>query len=383
MSNERLVEPQSLGLNPAKVDKLLQRVRREVDEGLLPAAQVALARHGKIGVFESFGEVTATALTPIFSATKAITSAAAWLLFQEGKLAEHEKVAEIIPEFGTNGKQEVTVEQLFTHTAGFPHAPFRPVQWLDKDERYGRFAQWRLTWPAGSRFEYHPSSSMWVIGELIERRSGQSFVDFVKQRVLQPLQLDNLFVGLPRAENERALACAYVGEPLTAQDYADMGMPEPPETEVTEQALLSFNDFAVRAVGVPGGGGYANAADLALFHQALWLGGLDGVELWREDTLRSARRIRTGDLCDPLFNKVANRGLGIIISGDESRSFRGFGKTNSALAFGHNGAGGQLAWVDPATGLSLAYLTPGHDRNGVRQAKRSVAISSLAADCLS
>jgi len=383
MSNERLVEPQSLGLNPAKVDKLLQRVRREVDEGLLPAAQVALARHGKIGVFESFGEVTATALTPIFSATKAITSAAAWLLFQEGKLAEHEKVAEIIPEFGTNGKQEVTVEQLFTHTAGFPHAPFRPVQWLDKDERYGRFAQWRLTWPAGSRFEYHPSSSMWVIGELIERRSGQTFVDFVKQRVLQPLQLDNLFVGLPRAENERALACAYVGKPLTAQDYADMGMPEPPETEVTEQALLSFNDFAVRAVGVPGGGGYANAADLALFHQALWLGGLDGVELWREDTLRSARRIRTGDLCDPLFNKVANRGLGIIISGDESRSFRGFGKTNSALAFGHNGAGGQLAWVDPATGLSLAYLTPGHDRNGVRQAKRGVAISSLAADCLS
>jgi len=383
MSNERLVEPQSLGLNPAKVDKLLQRVRREVDEGLLPAAQVALARHGKIGVFESFGEVTATALTPIFSATKAITSAAAWLLFQEGKLAEHEKVAEIIPEFGTNGKQEVTVEQLFTHTAGFPHAPFRPVQWLDKDERYGRFAQWRLTWPAGSRFEYHPSSSMWVIGELIERRSGQSFVDFVKQRVLQPLQLDNLFVGLPRAENERALACAYVGKPLTAQDYADMGMPEPPETEVTEQALLSFNDFAVRAVGVPGGGGYANAADLALFHQALWLGGLDGVELWREDTLRSARRIRTGDLCDPLFNKVANRGLGIIISGDESRSFRGFGKTNSVLAFGHNGAGGQLAWVDPATGLSLAYLTPGHDRNGVRQAKRGVAISSLAADCLS
>ena len=383
MSNERLVEPQSLGLNPAKVDKLLQRVRREVDEGLLPAAQVALARHGKIGVFESFGEVTATALTPIFSATKAITSAAAWLLFQEGKLAEHEKVAEIIPEFGTNGKQEVTVEQLFTHTAGFPHAPFRPVQWLDKDERYGRFAQWRLTWPAGSRFEYHPSSSMWVIGELIERRSGQSFVDFVKQRVLQPLQLDNLFVGLPRAENERALACAYVGKPLTAQDYADMGMPEPPETEVTEQALLSFNDFAVRAVGVPGGGGYANAADLALFHQALWLGGLDGVELWREDTLRSARRIRTGDLCDPLFNKVANRGLGIIISGDESRSFRGFGKTNSALAFGHNGAGGQLAWVDPATGLSLAYLTPGHDRNGVRQAKRGVAISSLVADCLS
>ena len=125
----------------------------------------------------------------------------------------------------------------------------------------------------------------------------------------------------------------------------------------------------------------ANAADLALFHQALLHGGLDGVELWSEEMRTSARRIRTGDLTDPMFRKPANRGLGIIISGDESRSFRGFGKTNSPQAFGHNGAGGQLAWVDPATGLSLGYVTPGHDRNSIRQARRGVAISSLAAEC--
>ena len=151
---------------------------------------------------------------------------------------------------------------------------------------------------------------------------------------------------------------------------------------LTEAAILNFNDPAVRAVGVPGGGGYANAADLALFYQALLTGGLDGVTLWSQDMLQSAREIRSGDLTDMMFNKAANRGLGIIISGDESRSFRGFGKTNSPQAFGHNGAGGQLAWVDPATGISLAYLTPGHDRNSIRQARRGVAISSLAAECL-
>ena len=160
-----------------------------------------------------------------------------------------------------------------------------------------------------------------------------------------------------------------------------MGMPVPPETEVTEEAILRFNDPAIRAVGVPGGGGYANAADLALFYQALLHGGLDGTQVWAQATLEDARRIRSGDLQDMMFNKPANRGLGIIISGDESRSFRGFGKTNSPDAFGHNGAGGQLAWVDPATGISLAYLTPGHDRNSVRQARRGVAISSLAAVC--
>ncbi|MCZ6855805.1 MAG: hypothetical protein O7G86_17975, partial [Gammaproteobacteria bacterium] len=61
---------------------------------------------------------------------------------------------------------------------------------------------------------------------------------------------------------------------------------------------------------------------------------------------------------------------------------RGFGKTNSADTFGHNGAGGQLAWADPAPGISLGYCTSGHDRNTLRQGRRGVAISSYAAVCL-
>jgi CubicO group peptidase (beta-lactamase class C family) len=381
MLEQRMTDAEALGLDPQKVETLLARVRREVDEGLLPAAQVAVARHGKVGVFESYGDAKPDSLTPLFSATKAITSAAAWLLFQEGKLAEEELVADIIPEFASNGKDVITVEQLFTHTAGFPHAPFRPLQWLDKTERADRYQQWRLTWEPGTRFEYHPSSSMWVIAEIIERRSGTGFTEFVRDRVLNPLQLHDMFVGLPDSENARSLPCSHAGDPLTEEDFKKMGMPVPPETEVTEEAILNFNRPEIRAVGVPGGGGMANAADLALFHQALLHGGLDGVELWNEEMLASARRIRTGDMTDPMFRKPANRGLGIIISGDESRSFRGFGKTNSPQAFGHNGAGGQLAWVDPASGISLGYVTPGHDRNSIRQARRGVAISSLAAEC--
>jgi len=62
-------------------------------------------------------------------------------------------------------------------------------------------------------------------------------------------------------------------------------------------------------------------------------------------------------------------------------NYRGFGKTNSALAFGHGGAGGQIGWADPATGISIGYTTNGFDRNDLRQARRGVAISSLAAVC--
>lgn len=382
MSEQILAAASERGLVVDQVAKLLERAQKEVNEGLLPAAQIALAKDGELVFQASYGSAKDDSLTCIFSATKAITSAAAWLLMQEGKLSESEIVADIIPEFAANEKDQITVEQLFTHTAGFPSAPFAPLDWDDKEARLSRFARWRLNWEPGSKFEYHASSSMYVIAELIERRSGMGYREFVRNRVLGPLGLKNLFVGLPASENARALPCEHVGDALTPEDYKKLGVPVPPVTEVTEEAILAFNRPDVRAVGVPGGGGFATAGDLALFHQALLHGGLPGSEaLWPESTRTNVRRIRSGDFTDMLFKKPANRALGLIISGDDSRSFRGFGKSNSPDAFGHNGAGGQLAWADPATGLSLGYVTPGHDRNSIRQGSRGVAISSIAAQC--
>jgi CubicO group peptidase (beta-lactamase class C family) len=383
-----MARAEAAGLNPTRVIRLLERVRREVDDGLLPAVQIAVARDGRLALSETFG-AGASAASPdsgeptplicVFSATKAITAAAAWILIQNGRLDEHALVADLVPEFATNGKHIVTVQQLFTHTAGFPHAPFRPLDWLDRERRLQRFAQWRLTWEPGSRYEYHPTASMWVIAEIIERCSGQEFRAFVREQVLQPLGLADLYLGLPEAENHRVMPCAHVGNALTVEDYASLGLPVPPVTEVTEEAILNFNRPEIRAVGVPGGGAIMTAAALALFYQALLHGRLDGPEVWTGEMRESARRIRSGDLKDPLYGRRANRALGIIIAGDDDRHIRGFGRGNSPEAFGHNGAGGQLAWADPASGLSLAYLTSGHDRNAVRQARRGVAIGSLAA----
>jgi CubicO group peptidase (beta-lactamase class C family) len=157
----------------------------------------------------------------------------------------------------------------------------------------------------------------------------------------------------------------------------------PPETEVTEEAVTRFNTAPFREVGVPGGGAATGAADLALFYQALLTGQApDGRTLWKRETLDWVREIRTGDFVDPLFRKRAWRGLGITISGDADRVFRGYGRTGSELMFGHNGAGGQIAWADPVSGVSFVYLTNGFDRDPVRQGRRGVALSSLAGDLL-
>ncbi len=158
-------------------------------------------------------------------------------------------------------------------------------------------------------------------------------------------------------------------------------MPVPPLTEVTEVNLQRFNEAPVRRAGIPGGGGTMGAGELALFYQAL-LGEIGGDEIWRPETIAMAREVRSGDLRDPLFGKLANRGLGLMIAGDAERNYRGFGHTNSEYAFGHGGAGGQIAWADPETGISLGYCTNGHDRDTIRQARRGIGISSRAAACL-
>ncbi|HTO55112.1 MAG TPA: serine hydrolase domain-containing protein [Myxococcota bacterium] len=395
MLDQRLVakSPEDVGIDSKQLEALFERAEKEVAEGLLPSAQIAIARNGRIAGMRSFGRVrkgersepaTNETLYCVFSSTKAITSAAAWLLIQEGSLDVRCKVSELVPEFRENGKEQVVIEQLFTHTAGFPHAPFVPADFPDPKKRRERFAAWRLNWQPGTKFEYHPSSSMYVIADIIERITGQTYGDFVRQRIAKPLGLEDLWVGLPRELHGRLADCVHVGEALTEEDYRKLGIPQPPVTEVTEEAITSFNRPEVRTAGIPGGGGTMTAAELALFYQSLLDGGksLAGRELWKPDTLAGACQVRSGELRDLLFRKLANRALGVIVAGDSDRTYRGFGHTNSELAFGHGGAGGQIAWADPKTGISIGYCTDGHDRNNMRQGRRGVGISSRAASCL-
>ncbi|MEO8606040.1 MAG: serine hydrolase domain-containing protein [bacterium] len=382
--------PQTMGLDPDKLEALFSRAEKEVRAGLLPSMQIAVARHGRVVATRTVGRVTYAGrdaaatddtLYVIFSCTKAIVSAAAWLLIEEGALDIDLRVADLLPEFGTNGKHVVTVEQLFTHTCGFPYAPFSARDWDDPQARRARFGSWRLTWEPGTRFEYHPTASMWVIAALIEHVTGQSFRDVIRTRIAQPLGLDDLWVGLAAAQHHRLADVTHVGEPPSPDALRELGFPTAIPREVAEEALGNFNVAAVREVGIPGGGGTTTASTLALFYQAL-LGhrrAASGDAVWKPTTVEMARRVRTGELRDAIFGRHANRGLGIVVAGDEERVFRGFGHGGSALAFGHNGAGGQLAWADPDSGMSFVYLTNGCDRHPVRQARRGVALNSLAA----
>ncbi|MDJ0866897.1 MAG: serine hydrolase domain-containing protein [Myxococcota bacterium] len=377
------------GIDPERLRALFERTARGVEPHPGCSAQVAVARHGRLAGFASFGRAPIAGaeraaepgtLFVLFSVTKAITASAVWILLQEGKLALDDRVADAVPEFGENGKGAVTVEQLLTHTCGFPKAEMPPSVWADRERRLEQFARWRLEWEPGSRFVYHGLSSMWVLAELIERVSGQDHRAFIRGRVARPLGLDDLHVGLPHDQNHRVADVVPVGEAPAEGGRQQLLVDAP---AISDAEYTRFNEPRMRALGIPGGGGIATAAAVAMFYQGVLEDAAGrGPGVWQRDQLAEVFRPRTGDLLDPMTKQPALRGLGVVVAGPEGRVFRGFADACSPRAIGHMGAGGQIAWADPETGLSFAYVTNGAWRDPVRQGAQGLTLSTLAARAL-
>jgi CubicO group peptidase (beta-lactamase class C family) len=345
------------------ISQLLDAAHSLVDTGATPACQVAVARDNELLCFETFGAATNESRFCVFSATKPIVASAVWLLIGDGLLDVARPVAHYIPEFATNGKEVVTVEQVLLHTAGFPFARMDPVEGADTVTRVKRFTEWELEWEPGSRFEYHGLSAHWVLAELIERLSdeGDDFRDVIEARICESLGLPRL-LGIPEEEQDDIIDGVRIGEPS--------------ETDLIDPYTL--NEPAVRAAGVPGGGAYMTAATMARFYQAV-LHNPDA--LWDAGVLTDAKTNIRCRYNDPLMNVPVNRTIGLVLAGDDGlHQFRYamFGKENSPGAFGHGGAYSQVAWADPATGISFAFVKNGLQTDLLADAVKVLPLSDLA-----
>jgi CubicO group peptidase (beta-lactamase class C family) len=354
---------------PDPVDQLLETARKDVDRGWLPACQLAVARDDELLCFETFGDATNATRFQAFSATKPIVASAVWLLIGDGDLDITRSVADYVPEFATNGKHVVTVEQVLLHTGGFPNAPMDALEGADARRRRARFETWRLEWEPGSRFEYHAGAAHWVLVDLIERLTGADFRDVVEQRVCTPIGLPRV-LGIASAHQDDVATLLPVGD--TTADAVAAG---------DDTLGFRFNDPAVRAAGVPGGGAIMTAADLARFYQALMH---DTRGVWNPDVLADATGNIRCTLPEPLFDLAVNRSIGLVIAGDDGKHtmrYAGFGDANSPRAFGHAGLHMQVGWGDPESGLSFAYFTNGVDTDVMREGVRGVVLAGLAARC--
>ena len=381
-------------LSAAGVQALRARAQREIDEGNVPSCQYALALDGEVLVHETLGDASPAARYSIWSSTKPIFSSVVWQLMGEGKLDPAAPVVELWPEFAANGKDKVTLEHLLLFTAGFPEAKLDLATLDDREARVRQMEHWTLDYEPGTAFAYHGLSAHHVMAELVERVSGTDWRIALRERVLDPLGLDRLELGVPIDHQGDILPLVDTGEPATEQEYAeDLGLPELPPAfrealaEMTAVSgaspnapLYDFQQPHVLAAGLPGGGAVSDAASVALFYQHLLH---DPKGVWDPAVLHDVKT-NVRNLLAGHFGLVANRTLGLELQGEgRGAHYRiGFGSASPAT-FGHGGAVGQVALADPTNGLSFAYLTNGCDLNGVRQGRRGRELTALAVACVS
>ncbi|MSP76443.1 MAG: class A beta-lactamase-related serine hydrolase [Rhodospirillaceae bacterium] len=341
---------ESLGFRLEQIDRLTALIERHIAEGRYPGCQIALARHGKLGLFKSFGNA-ATEPKPraaaddtlwlLYSNTKVVTAVALWALAERGLFSFSDKIADHVPEFAKNAKGNITVLQAITHQAGYPNAVVGPDAWADHKRLREVVCDFPLEWSPGSKVHYHGQTAHWTLGVLIEALTGKDFRDVIRETVCEKLGLGReLYVGLPEAEFGRA---------------ADMHEPLP--NGGGSRPLADNNSVAWRKSGGPGSAGYATARAMAALYQMMLNGGeLAGHRIVSPRLLQYAIRNHTGDRVDEFMGMPMHRGLGPHLRGTTD-NVRGLGGFASPRAFGHGGVGTSYCWGDPDSGVSFAYIT--------------------------
>lgn len=340
--------PAELGFHVPALDRLRRAIESHIAQGRYPGAQIALARHGRLAMFESFGHA---ALAPgaaanddtlwlLFSNTKVITAAGIWVLVEDGAMRFTDRIAAHLPEFAQHGKGNITIVQLLSHRAGFPTQDVPDACWSDHALLRKSVCGFTLEWTPGSRLQYHQRAAHWTAAALIEAVSGTDYRDFLRRRVIEPLGLaQEMFVGLPDAEHGRAVT-----------------MYEP-AADGTQTPVAGQNAAAFRRAGVPSSGGYASARAMAAFYQMLvQQGRLAGVRLFSPRLVQYVTRNVTGDMVDTYMGMPMHRGLGPHVRGYTDTT-RGLGSLASPRTFGHGGVGSSYCWADPESGVSFAYIT--------------------------
>ena len=363
-----------------------------VDEHTIAGAVTLVV--GKEGVksLESVGLRDLSAKDPmpkdamfwIASMTKPMTSMALMMLVEEGKLSIEDPVEKHLPEFKgqmlvadktadhtvlKKPSRPITIKDLLTHTSGLIGKSPLEASALDKltlREAVLTYALSPLTFEPGSKWSYcNPGIN--TLGRLVEVASGKPFEVFMRERLFTPLGMkDSTF--WPNNEQLSRLATSY-------KPKADnTGL------EATTVTYLSPVLGDHKRMPMPAGGLFSCARDLARIYQmVLNEGTLEGHRYLKAETLKLMTTNQLGDLPKVSFAEGMNMGLGFHIV----KTPQGVTESLSPGSFGHGGAYGTQAWIDPSRGLAIVLLIqraglPNSDQSEMRRVLQKTAIERFA-----
>jgi CubicO group peptidase (beta-lactamase class C family) len=353
----------ALGQGDDLPDKVRSAMQRFVDEKEIAGAVAMVGNADGVLAIETVGRrelegdlpMKPDTLFRIASMTKPITAVAIMILVDEGKLKLDDPVEKYLPDFAgqmmlgyrqgdtyiaKKPSRPITLRDLLTHTSGLPDGPLpdsaerdaRPSTTLAESSRnYGRR---RLSFEPGSKWSYS-NAGINTLGRVIEVASGTSYENFLKTRIFDPLgMVDTTFYPSPDQMKRLAMTYGRDGDelqPVASSKVAPKAGERPPS---------------------PAGGLYSTALDLSkVYRMMLTRGTFEGRRILTESAVAEMTRLQTGDLqCG--FVDGMGFGLGWAFVKDPT----GVTESLSPGSFGHGGAFGTQAWIDPRKGRFAILL---------------------------
>jgi CubicO group peptidase (beta-lactamase class C family) len=321
-------KPESVGFSSERLERLHALIQGEIDTKKLPGAVTILARHGKVVEYRTYGVRDLATTAPMtrdtifrdYSMTKPVTGVAMMILYEEGKWQPSDPIAKYVPEFAhlkvfkgmdADGKMILvdpdhapTMRELMTHTAGFGYGMGKgPVdamyheqkvmQSANLQEMIDKLAKIPLYYQPGKGWLY--SSSMDVQGYIVEKLSGHSLPDFMREHIYAPLGMRDAGFYVPQDKRPR-FATLY-----NANAQGELVAGEP-------------GDYATQPTMASGGGGMVSTAeDYYRFAQMLANGGeLDGKRVLAPSTVKL---MTTEHMPDSLLTGEFGIGMSVIRPG--------------------------------------------------------------------
>ena len=306
-SDMPLAKPETVGFSTERLERLHSLIQGEIDQKQLAGAVTILARHGKIIDYRTYGQrdiATSTAMTKdtifrAYSMTKPVTGVAMMILYEEGKWLPSDPISKYVPEFAHlkvfNGVDSAgkpilvdpdhapTMRELMTHSAGFSYGSGHTVvdamykeqkvmQSANLQEMINKLATIPLNYQPGKGWTY--SASMDIEGYIVEKLSGQTLPDFMRDHIFAPLDMKDSGFFVP-ADKRSRFATNYHDDP--------QGNFGPVQTDGGPPA-----DYAAQPTMPSGGGGLVTTAeDYYRFAQMLADGGeLDGKRILAPSTVK-------------------------------------------------------------------------------------------------
>lgn len=367
-----VVQAEDVGMSSERLATLKARLQQELDKGVTGGIQVLVARHGKVVMYENLGyantedksPITDETLFRIYSMTKPVVGVAMMMLYEEGRFSLSDPIAKHIPELADlkvyagvdeNGEmllqepnREPTILDLMQHTAGFTYGIFgdTAVDRLYLEKQVGNYddslqtlidklAGIPLLYQPGVRFEY--SYAVDIQGYLIEKWTGQNLGAFLKERILDPLDMDQTMAWAPPDK-----------APLLASVY----------THDKGQRTVYGGPFATNHFRAPGGfsgGGQliSTADDYWRFTQMLLNGGeFEGKRYLSAKSVEMMSTDRLGDRRG-VFYEGAGFGLNLAVYSRPEEVPYPVSKDEFFWA----GLATTLFWIDPKEDLIVIMLS--------------------------